>query len=104
MKLNLANFISLELCRSLNSIINQTVFLVGFPKIKTEDILIQSCPEANPSNLIELKNSIPKGINLMQTDGIVRYDENLIAITCMSVSGMSGSPLLIINNQRYEVV
>ena len=95
---------SLEFYRSMDSVAGKKVSLVGFPNQINSDNFDQTCPEASVSNIDELSKCIHEGQNLIETEGIVKNYEKMIAITCVAGNGMSGSPLLIRNDQKYEVI
>ena len=95
---------SLKFYRSLDSVIGRSVSLIGFPNIIDPSNISQICPEAKTSSIDLLSNCIHGGQKLIETQGIIKNYENLIAVTCCSASGMSGSPLFIKNNGKFEVL
>jgi hypothetical protein len=83
---------------------NTPVVLVGFPNQFSPGAFNYVCPEGVRSEYHRVERSMLQGNKLVKTEGVVIKHKKMIAVTCVSSNGMSGSPLLISDGGQYKVI
>jgi hypothetical protein len=77
--------------------LNTPVSVFGYPFYASLD-LIYPLNKLEPKSELEVKNAICGGSRLVKSEGIIKQTGEIHAISCTTAGGMSGSPVIIIEN------
>ena len=84
--------------------VSSDVIAYGFPKTVNPNFLMYIAPEANKSELDNIKKSLCHSPNLVKSIGKIIAIGELIASSCIASNGMSGGPLILRSPGRVSVI
>ena len=80
------------------------VYTIGYPCPITMDRIKSIAPEATINDINDIKNCLCGGSKLICSEGKVIKSGKMLAISCSTASGMSGSPILIQKKNKLYVI